>query len=146
MVVYQINQETGKEEPIVKPIDPGRGTVPIICWNRTFIPIRALIESIGGKVKWDAKERKVTIYNIPNRLIKIELWIGKSKARITDSQGTHWAEIEEGNNQVKPFIQNDRSYFPLRFIIESFDLPIDAIQWNAVMESVTIYWPIYPKP
>ena len=146
MVVWEPSSETGKEEQVIKEIDPGRGTVPVIRWNRTFIPIRALVETTSGKVQWDAKARKVTIYDIPNRSIKIELWIGKSQAKVTDTQGSHWVPIEEDNNQVKPFIKNGRSYFPLRFIMEIFGLPLDAIRWNAVTKSVTIYWPIYPKP
>ncbi|MCD6426779.1 MAG: fibronectin type III domain-containing protein, partial [Caldisericaceae bacterium] len=44
-------------------IDPGRGTKPVIIpkWSRTVVPIRAIVEALGGTIEWDGKERKVTI-------------------------------------------------------------------------------------
>lgn len=33
-------------------IDPGRGTAPIIQNGRTLVPIRAIIEAMGGSVNW----------------------------------------------------------------------------------------------
>jgi|GEM_PF-2931447 len=143
MVVETVNEE-GNIESKLQPIDPGRGTTPLIYHGRTFIPIRAFVQVIGGKVYWNGTERKVTII-LPSRSTRIELWIGKSKARITDSQGSRWVQIEKGDSSVKPFIRNERSYFPLRFILENFQIPPDSIQWNPVLRSVTILWPIYPS-
>ncbi len=46
---------------VKKEIDPGRGTVPVIVKGRTLVPIRAIIEEMGGTIEWDGNERKVTI-------------------------------------------------------------------------------------
>jgi hypothetical protein len=45
---------------VKKEIDPGRGTVPVIVKGRTLVPIRAIIEELGGTIGWDGNERKVT--------------------------------------------------------------------------------------
>lgn len=140
MKVYKIN-ERGNLQEYSREIDPGRGTVPVIVNNRTFIPIRPLIENIGGTVTWVASEEKIAI-TLPYRSITIELWIGKSLARITDSYGTvSWVQIEKGNPKVTPFIRNDRSYFPLRFIVESLGF---RVNWDSVMGIITIEFPLTP--
>jgi len=140
MKVYKIN-ERGDLQEYSREIDPGRGTVPVIVNNRTFVPIRSLIENIDGTVTWVASERKVII-TLPYRSITIELWISKSWARITDSYGTvSWVEIEKGNPKVTPFIRNDRSYFPLRFIVEALGFKVN---WDSIMQIITIEFPIVP--
>lgn len=64
---------------VKKEIDPGRGTKPVIIpkWGRTVVPIRAIVEALGGTIGWNGKERKVTI-NFNGTVI--ELWIDNSKA------------------------------------------------------------------
>ena len=54
-------------------VDPGRGTKPLIINDRTLLPVRAIIEALGGTVSWDATEQKVGI-KIYNK--DIALWIG----------------------------------------------------------------------
>jgi len=44
------------------PIDPGNSNVvPRIIEGRTMLPARFIAETLGKRVSWDAKERKVTI-------------------------------------------------------------------------------------
>ena len=42
-------------------IDPGAGTAPIVQNGRTLLPIRAIIEALGGTVDWDQDTQTVTI-------------------------------------------------------------------------------------
>ena len=58
-------------------IDPASGAVPIIKNGRTLLPIRAIVESIGGTVNWDANEQEMTI-QVENR--NIQLGIGQTTA------------------------------------------------------------------
>jgi len=36
------------------PVDPGRDTAPIIKNGRVLVPIRSIVEAIGGKIYWDS--------------------------------------------------------------------------------------------
>jgi len=52
---------------------------PIIKNGRTLLPIRAIIEALGGTVEWNASEKKVTVSLEQNT---IELWIGNLKQQL----------------------------------------------------------------
>ena len=119
---------------VYQEIDPGRGTVPVIVkeWGRTLLPIRAIVESLGGEISWDGTQRKVTISFKGNL---IELWIDNPQAKVNGQ--TKW--IDEGNYNVKPIIINNRTMLPIRFVAEN--LGCDVL-WDANERKVTI---IYPK-
>lgn len=104
-------------------IDPGRGTAPIVRNERTLVPIRAVIESIGGNVEWDSKRNMVTVNCYNN---EIKLAIG-SKLIIVNG--------ETKENDVEPLIINGRTYLPLRFLLESLGC---RVEWNPSAKSVEI--------
>ena len=116
-------------------IDPGRGTKPVIIpkWSRTVVPIRAIVEALGGTIGWDGKERKVTI-NFNGTII--ELCVDNPKAKVKGE--AKW--IDEGNHNVKPIIKNGRTMLPLRFVAESLGCSVD---WDAATRTITI---TYTKP
>lgn len=111
-------------------IDPGRGTIPVIVhgWDRTVVPIRAIVETLGGTVQWDEKERKVTVQL---NTIFIYLWIDNPKALVNDIPV--W--IDTNNHNVSPVIVNDRTFVPLRFVAENLGCVVD---WDGVTRTVTI--------
>jgi iron complex transport system substrate-binding protein len=100
-------------------IDPGRNTSPVIVkeWGRTVVPIRGIIEAIGGNVVWNNETRKVSI-ELNNS--DVELTIGNSEAIVNGKEV--W--IDE-NHSVKPVIINSRTMVPLRFVAESLGGTID---------------------
>jgi len=111
---------------ISKKID-AQGSKPIIKNGRTLLPIRTLIESLGGQVLWDAKEQKVTITLNGHSII---LWIGKTTALVDGSKTTL---------DVAPIIINGRTYLPLRFISENLGA---SVNWDDKTQTITIYyWP-----
>jgi hypothetical protein len=112
----------------IKEIDAGRGTVPIIKDGRTLLPIRAIVEAIGGEVSWDAALKKVTI-KLKDMII--ELWIGNPQAKVKEIN----VYIDPENHDVKPEIINSRTMLPLRFIAESLGCEVN---WNAQNKSITI--------
>jgi len=120
MTVNSVSQE----------IDPGRGTKPVIIpkWNRTVVPIRAIVEALGGTIEWDGTERKVTI-NLNDTVI--ELWIGKPQARVNGEM--KW--IDPNNHDVKPIIINSRTMLPLRFVAENLGC---TVNWDPVTRTITI--------
>ena len=114
-----------------KPIDE-QGTKPIIKNGRTLLPIRAVIEALGGTVGWDATERKVTVSLGPTT---IELWIGKNTAKVNSVD----TPIDSSNSKVVPEIINGRTMLPLRFVTENLGCDV---QWDGTTKTITI---IYPK-
>ena len=115
-------------------VDPGRSTVPVIIseWGRTLLPIRSVIESLGGTISWDGTDKKVTI-NISNT--KIELWINKNYAYVNGKK----VQIDSQNSNVKPIIMNSRTMLPIRFVAESIGA---YVGWYPADKSVLI---VYPK-
>lgn len=112
----------------IKEIDAGRGTMPVIKDGRTLVPIRAIVEAIGGEVSWDASLKKVTITLKDTR---IELWIGNPQAKVKETT----VYIDPENHDIKPEIINGRTMLPLRFIAESLGCDVN---WNPQNKSITI--------
>ncbi len=114
--VMTVNSET--EE-----IDPGRGTVPVIINGRTLVPIRAIIEAMGGTVGWNAETAEVTL-NFKNDVIR--LTIGLDIAYLNDEASTL---------DATPVVMNERTMLPIRYIAESFKFDV---QWDEVQRIITI--------
>jgi photosystem II stability/assembly factor-like uncharacterized protein len=131
MIILRINQATMKVDNIEKEIDPGRGTVPLIRNNRTFLPIRTIIESVGGSIAWEESTRTVTI-----RLAQtiIELIIDKAEAKVNGKSQL----IDPADSKVSPFVQNGRTMLPLRFVGEATNM---RIEWQAETQTITLIYP-----
>jgi len=107
-----------------KEIDPGMNTAMIIKNGRSFLPIRAIIESMGGEVAWDSRDRKVSIYCNNNN---INLWIGSKTAKVNG---------RNKESDVAPFIsESNRTMLPLRFIVENLGC---ESEWDGITKEVTI--------
>jgi len=101
---------------------------PVIKNGRTLLPIRAVVEALGGNVDWDATEKKVTVSLGSNT---IELWIGKSIAKVNGNS----IPIDATNSKVVPEIINDRTMLPLRFVTENLGC---QVQWDGTTQTITI--------
>ncbi len=105
-------------------IDPGVATVPVLKNARTMLPIRALIEAMGGTVDFLSGEEKVTVkWNGKT----VCVWIGKNNYTIDGVQKTM---------DVAPYYSNTgRTMIPMRFIIESLGCSID---WDGSTGTATV--------
>jgi|GEM_PF-6684170 len=101
---------------------------PVIKNNRTLLPIRPIVEALGGTISWDGTERKVTV---SLGSTTIELWIGKNTARVN---GTN-TPIDSTNSKVVPEIINGRTMLPLRFVTENLGC---QLQWDPNTKTITI--------
>lgn len=101
---------------------------PVIKNGRTLLPIRAVIESLGGTVAWDGNERKATVA-FGTRVV--ELWIGQSQALVDGNA----IAIDASNAKVVPEIINGRTMLPLRFVGESLGFDV---QWDPLTRGITI--------
>ncbi|MGE5417700.1 MAG: stalk domain-containing protein [Acidobacteriota bacterium] len=95
-----------------KEIDPGRGTKPLVLQGSTVIPIKAIIDEMGGTVGWDANTRQVTI-SASNKTIKLTL--GYAKAEVQEGAGP-WSTK---SLPIAPQTVNGRTMVPLRFVTET---------------------------
>ncbi len=101
-------------------------TPPQIIEGRTFLVIRFVAEAVSAEMGWVGEERKITITTKSGRFI--ELWVGKSEARI-DGKVT---PIDPENPDVVPVISNGRTLLPLRFVGEQLGATGDnGIIWHA---------------
>ena len=96
---------------------------PVIKSGRTLLPIRPVIESLGGTVEWisSTKEVKIILANTT-----IELWIDKKNAKVNGVTKTL---------DVAPQIINNRTMVPLRFVSENLGCAVD---WDGDTKTVTI--------
>ncbi len=108
-------------------IDPGRGTAPVIIGDRTLVPIRAIIEAMGGEVGWDADKQEVTLtYN-------------DDEIRLTIDSTTAYLNDTEGLLDVAPAIINERTMLPVRYIAEGFNF---RVKWIEETQTVTVNPPV----
>ncbi len=106
-----------------KEIDPGMGTAPVIINDRTLLPVRAVIEELGGTVGWDDETREVTLGYEGSEIV---LTIDSTSAALNDQAQTL---------DTTPVIINDRTMLPIRFIAESFGFDVE---WDQSTQTVTI--------
>lgn len=121
-IKLQIDNPTMTVNGETKNIDDN-GTAPIIVDGITLVPIRAIIENLGGTVEWNSNTRTAIL---TMNGIEIQL--------VTDSK-TAYRNGEEKNLDIAPIILNDRTMFPIRFIAESFGLDV---VWDEQSKNITI--------
>ena len=122
-ISMQIGNREMTVNGVVKEIDPGFSTTPIIKNGRTLMPLRAVMMELGGSVNWIESERAVEVMLGSN---KVSLTIGSNLAKRNSSVAIL--------DQV-PIIVGGRTMLPIRFIAESFNL---SVSWNGESQTITI--------
>ena len=124
VIILQI----GKTIFTVNGVTQNLDSPPIIKNGRTLLPIRAIVEALGGTVSWDPSSKKVTVSLGSNT---IELWIGKPTAKVNGTD----TPIDSSNSKVVPEIINSRTMLPLRFVAESLGC---QVQWDGTTQTITV--------
>lgn len=89
---------------------------PLVINDRTMLPARFVAENLGVDVQWDA-DKECVIIDGRNRYI--ELFVGSNFAKV------------DGEPQAldsAPFIENGRTYCPVRFICEALGADVEWIE------------------
>ncbi len=97
---------------------------PKLVNNRTMLPIRMVAEALGAEVIWTEDAPNQVI--IKNGETTITLEIGASVATVNG---------EEFELDSPSFLENDRTYMPLRFISKALGA---QVEWDEVTQKVTI--------
>ena len=122
-IVLRIGDPIMKVNGTEKEIDPEMGTAPVIINDRTLLPIRAVVEELGGTVGWNGETREVTLRYNSNEIV---LTIDSMSAALNGTAQTL---------DTAPTIINDRTMLPIRFIAEGFGL---GVEWNGDTQEITI--------
>lgn len=122
-IILQIDNAKMFVNGVEKDIDPGYGTKPIILSGRTVLPIRAIIESLGGNVGWDQAEQRITLDVNDTNII---MWIGRQEYLVNGVPQTL---------EVAPIVVNSRTLLPLRTILENIGY---VVEWNNDNKAVII--------
>lgn len=126
-IVLQVGKSAMTVNGATKEIDPGQGTAPEIRYSRVCLPIRAVIEALGGSVAWNAAKQQVTITSGATTIV---LWIGQENAQVNGQTKTL---------DVAPYLsKTGRTMLPLRFITENLGY---QVKWDGTTQSVTIACP-----
>lgn len=88
--------------------------------NRTLVPLRAVVEALGGTVQWDAATRRATS---TLGATTVELTIGSNKAKVDGK-----SVPIDANVSVVPLIVSGRTMLPLRFVTESLGAEVSYQQ------------------
>ena len=96
---------------------------PKIVNDRTMLPIRFIAEALGAKVDWieESQTVKITAENID-----ISLVIGEDFATVNG---------EKIDLDSPSFIENDRTYLPIRFVSEKLGADV---KWDDATQTVNI--------
>lgn len=111
-----------KKEALVFGTEKTNDVAPLIKNDRVMLPIRFVAENLGAKVEWN-ENAFVTITKGDTEII---IYIGKNTAFVDGK------EIEL---DAEAFIENDRTYVPVRFISESLGA---KVEWNEKDKKGTI--------
>ncbi|MDP4179559.1 MAG: extracellular solute-binding protein [Bacillota bacterium] len=122
-IILQLNNPKMIVDNVEQEIDPGRGTKPLILNDHTVVPIRAIIEALGGEVAWDESERKISIQQGNNTIF---MWLD---SYITEVNG------ESKNADIPLKSINGRTMAPLRYIAENLNFNVD---WDNDNKKITI--------
>ena len=127
-----IDLTVGKTGMIINGMESETDSAPVIRSGRTMLPVRALIEALGGSVTWNGTTRVTTVV-LGGRTV--QLTVGSNKAVVDGRQ----VVIDSANAAVVPEIINGRTYLPLRFLADSLGI---SVAWDASSQTVSVtYWP-----
>lgn len=134
-----------KVNGIITPLD----VAPEIINNRTFLPLRAISESIDKEVFYDnglivISDQEITYdENDVNQLITkfsenkseinevLVLLVGSNQTFINGNKQT----IDSNNSNIKPIIKNNRTLVPVRYIAQSFGA---NVEWDQKTKTVSV--------
>ena len=114
-ILMEINNEMMQVDDKLLEIDPGRGTTPLNLNGRVMVPVRCVVETVGGLVGWDDAARKVTIDANGHTVI---MWLNQRDILVDGANATV---------DVVPQSINDRTMLPVRFVVENIDYDITWI-------------------
>ena len=138
-------QDTWESYPVVRLVH-GEGLEllsdppPIIHYNRTLLPLRALAEEVlSMDVQWEDATRTATITDTKNLFSgnTVKITLGESTARVNGQPFL----IDPNNPDIVPTVINGRIMVPVRFISEAVGV---NVEWDGQTRTVTVLTALSP--
>ena len=120
--VNQIILTIGKKDAQVFGKAKSNDVAPKIEKDRTMLPARFVAENLGAKVEWDGEKQLVTITgkNLKtDESVTILITIGSATVKVNG---------KEIKLDSPAFIENDRTYTPIRFISENLGASVEWVE------------------
>ncbi|MBQ4557650.1 MAG: copper amine oxidase N-terminal domain-containing protein [Clostridia bacterium] len=112
---------------------------PVIRNDRTMVPIRVIAEALGAEVEWTTWLMRDAVNIIPNNeFYRYCIVIGESEVIVWKDpfHEKFDPDLEINNSLDSPaFIENDRTYLPLRFVAEGLGA---SVGWDGATQTITI--------
>ena len=120
--INQIVLTIGKKDAQVFGKAKSNDVAPKIEKDRTMLPARFVAENLGAKVEWDGEKQLVTITgkNLKtDENVTILITIGSATVKVNG---------KEIKLDSPAFIENDRTYTPIRFISENLGASVEWVE------------------
>ena len=95
--------------------------------NRTLIPVRFVSEAMNADVTWDNDARVATVVKDGTQ---VDITIGSKTLKVTKAGKTSYVTMD-----TVAVIKNERTYLPIRFVVEALGGYVD---WASVYNTVEI--------
>ncbi|MBQ8837597.1 MAG: copper amine oxidase N-terminal domain-containing protein [Clostridia bacterium] len=118
-VKMTIGQNVGYINGEAKTLD----AAPIIRDSRTMLPVRFVAEAFGAEIGWDGATSTATVKTAD---VTIEITIGSTTAKVNGETVTLDAPA---------FIENSRTYMPVRFVAENLGA---TVAWDGATSTATL--------
>ncbi|MBQ6893818.1 MAG: copper amine oxidase N-terminal domain-containing protein, partial [Clostridia bacterium] len=119
VVKMTIGQNIGYINGEAKTLD----AAPIIRESRTMLPVRFVAEAFGAEIGWDGTTSTATVKTAD---VEIRITIGADIAIVNG---------KEVKLDSPAFIENSRTYMPVRFVAEKLGATVD---WNGETSTATL--------
>jgi hypothetical protein len=103
---------------------------PFIEKGRTMVPLRTISEEFEIKNEWDNSTKQI---RFTDQNIVIEMMINSNTAKVNG---------QEKQTDVPVLIRNNRTFIPIRFLMEAFGA---TVSWDPVYYEITIVYEIPDK-
>ena len=104
---------------------------PVILNDRTLVPARAVFETVGADVTWNAETRQVYANDGENIIV------------LTIDSTSGLKNGESITMDVAPKIINDRTMIPIRYAAEAMNCDVT---WDGATRNINIYTNGYDRP
>ena len=118
----EVTLTIGKKDAQVFGKAKSNDVAPKIEKDRTMLPARFVAENLGAKVEWDGEKQLVTITgkNLKtDENVTILITIGSATVKVNG---------KEIKLDSPAFIENDRTYTPIRFISENLGASVEWVE------------------